>query len=382
MAPIEHRSGAEEGGKELEETTEESRVEQERRTPIEEAAKLSTQGEEEQNPTEWGPQMWTNRLLRHRPGLTRFFELRELKKPPGLTFDPSTMSLSVSPSFPRDLYFHEPMHHKTRPWIEKPMVQRARAWAELDQYDKRRVEQPSKEMNRTTKRRRGCTLSYATFVFGVCSRVQKNAREPVFTRWCKNVAPELPERLYGHIDGILPKDAEIYIEEHESYIKGHSGRVISCVWVAINASLSVAMRACNDLAIGKTPHPDWDILTPLLQRLCTLFQTNYDNTGGNQSGDKRKSVGEPRRGLPPLRDIAPPGHDIPVVLAFRQAYLLLIWKGGIEGKLVAQYQGHCVPMHQVGPKPDLDQVINELQLASLRQGADEGTISRTSGGKN
>lgn len=370
----------------LEDVSEKPTVEQEGPGFTEKAEGGKTQSsgttqrkEKPQLPT-WDPAMLVDSSgLVKRPGLTHFLEFRELKEPPGLEFDPSTMSLTVSPSFPRKLHFHPPTHHKTRPWIEKAFLQRAAKWTALDTVDKARVEQSTRTMNRTSRRHRGNTFSHVSLLQNAGSRVQKYIYEPAFVRWARNMAPSLPERLHAHLDGIVPEDVEIYIEDHESYVEGHTGRVASCIWVAINASYSISMRACNELAIGNQPHPDWDILTPILQNLYQWLQDTYTNQSPEEKEYRKADSQNPRRFLPLLRDMIPLGHDIPVVLAFRQKYLLFILKGGIDGKLIAQYTSHWLPVKE-GSNFDVDEKVNSLQLDRLRDGADEDAKPKISGG--
>lgn len=334
-----------------------------------------------QQPT-WGPDMWADSPLHSRPGIIRSLELRELKEPPGLIFDPLTNSLSVSPSFRRHLYYREPTHHKAKPWIGKAMLQRATAWLELDFLDRNRVIRPEKTSNRTTKRHLGMVAAYPMLISGTTNRVQKYRYDPAFVWWARALAPTLPERMFGHIDGIVSDDAFVYMEHHSSFVKDHTGRLLGCVWVAVNASFSVAMRTCDDLAIGKTPNPEWDILTPVLTNFCAWFRAEYHGQKEVPKKSEMTSVTNRRHDLPKLRDMIPPGHDIPVLLAFRHQYLLFIWKGGIDGKLVAQYQGHWLPLHEVGPKPDFDHQTNKLQQGHLRRGAAADTLPKASGGKS
>ncbi|ROW17148.1 hypothetical protein VPNG_01335 [Cytospora leucostoma] len=321
--------------------------------------------------------MWADSPLHRRPGLIRSLELRELKEPPGLTFDPLTNSLSVSPSFRRHLYYHEPTHHNAKPWVKKLMLQRTTAWLELDFLDRQRVLHLEKFSNRTTRRHRGMAFAYPILISGITNRVQKkkNQYDPAFVRWARYLAPTLPERMFGHIDGIVPDDASVYMEHHSSFVKDHPGRLLGCVWVAVNASFSVAMRTCDDLATGKTPNPEWDILTPVLTNFCAWFRAECH---GQKEGLEQFETVEttPRYDLPKIRDMIPPGHDIPILLAFRHQYLLFIWKGGIDGKLVAQYQGHWLPLHEVGPTPDYDSLTNKLQQGHLRRGAAADTLPK------
>lgn len=338
-----------------------------------------TRRKEQQGLPTWDPNIVAKSSLGRRPGLSQFLEFRELKKPPGLTFDIPTMSLSVSPDFMRNLHFHKATHHKARPWIEKACLQRAVNWTVLDETDMNRLVKSYKTMNRTSKRHRGNVFAQPSLLHNAASSLQKHRHEPSFVRWSRNVAPILPERLYGHLDGIVPEDVEIYIEDHKSYVKGHPDRIASCIWVSINAYWSVSMRACEALAIGNQPHPDWDIMTPVLVNFSTWFKETYHNQSENAKEYRKNNSHNPRRFLPLLRDMIPPGHDIPVVFAFRQKYLLFILKGGIEGELVAQYASHWLPIKEAS-KLDVDKEINELQLARLRDGEPEDAKTKTSGG--
>lgn len=335
--------------------------------------------------------MWEDTPLCRRPGLTRFLQLRELKNPPGMTFDPSTNSLSVSPTYLKKLYFHYPTHHKIRPWVEKAYMQRAQSWLELDLDDLSRVKLTSINKNRSAKRHRGNVLAHPVFTSGAANRVQKYNWDPAFVRMGKSLAPTLPERLYGHLDGIVPEDGTVFVEDHEGYIREVPGRVVSSVWVAVNASHGVTMRTCTDMVAGNPPNPEWDVLTPILSNFCKWFKDTYYNQRNMQEEGEEgeeNSPENPQRTSPLPRAMIPPEHDIPVVLAFRQKYLLFIWKGGIDGKLVAQYEGYWLPMNEVKKGDDnevtkgndVDKWTNKEQLASLRRGANPKTIPRTSGG--
>ncbi|ROW00567.1 hypothetical protein VSDG_03373 [Cytospora chrysosperma] len=337
------------------------------------------QTEEKQDLSTWDPEILAESSLGTRPGIAQFLELRELKKPPGLTFDVSTLSLSMSPDFMRNLHFHKPTHHKTRPWIERAFMQRAVKWAALERVDTDRVKNLQDIKNRTSHQHRGNVFAHPWLIHGAASRVQKHRHEPSFVRWLKNGAPTLPARLYGHLDGIVPEDAEIYVEDHRSYVKGYPDRIASCIWVGINAYWSVSMRACEALAIGNQPHPDWDVLTPVLENFCSWLKETYYNQKEGAHQYRQNIKHHSRQYWPLLRDMMPPGYDIPVVFAFRQKYLLFILKGGIDGELVAQYASHWLPVAEASTC-DGEREINELQLARLRDREPEDAVSKTSGG--
>ncbi|ROW06978.1 hypothetical protein VMCG_04041 [Cytospora schulzeri] len=371
----------------IEDASEEPAIEEEEEGPSSTVkAKAATpkgsgKGKQKQKekPSTWDPEIVADDSLANRPGLSQFLEFRELKKPAGLTFDLSTLSLSVSPSFSQDLHYHKPTHHKARPWVEKAVMQRAVKWKGLDIVDKTRISSPDKTMNRTARRHRGNVFAQPGLLYSAACSIQKHYHQPSFVRWARNVAPTLPERLYGHLDGIVPEDVDIYVEDHRSYLPDHPERIASCIWVAINAPWGVSMRACEALASGEQPHPDWDILTPVLKNFHTWLHLTYHKQKPNAREYRKTCSRNPRRYLPLLRDMMPPGHDIPVVFAFRQKYMLFVLKGGIDGKLVAQYASHWLPI-KGGSKADMDVEINQLQLTRLREGAAEDTRAKSSGG--
>lgn len=345
--------------------------------------------EVKQSPSSWDPEIIADCPgLARRPGLTRFMEFREMKEPPGMVFDIPTLSLSVAPSFPQNLHFHPPSHHKAKPWIQKACLTRAQAWSKIYTVDISRVKHPKATKNRTARRHRGTTFAHHILIQNLASAVQKHSYDPSYGQWAKEMGPSLPERLHAHLDGIAPKDVSFFIEDHFSYIKSHPGRIMSSIWVAINASYCVSMRACNDLASGNQPNPDWDVLTPVLEKFADWLQDTYANQhprgqmlkANNHRVNKAKESEETSQlYLPLIRDMMPPGHDIPVVFAFRHRYLLFILKGGVAGKLVAQYEGHWLPLAKVS-KYDADEEVNRMQLDRLRAGADEYAITKTSGG--
>lgn len=325
----------------------------------------------------WDPEMVVESSgLVNRPGLCRFMDLRELKQPPGLEFDVPTMSLSLSPSFLQNLHFHPPTHHKTRPWIEKALLQRTSSWTKLELVDKKRVEHHDTTINRTSKRHRGNTYSHLLLLQNASSSTQKHTHQPGIARWARGVAPFIPERLYGHLDGTVPEDMEIYVEDHRSYVKDHDERIVSCIWVAINASYSVSMRAFSELANDNKPNPDWDVLTPALRNFSKWLLDTCKNQRPNHLQYRATNRYNPRLYIPLLKDMIPPGHDVPVVFAFRQKYLLFILKGGINGKLVAQYESFWLPVRDASDVY-VDKEINKMQVKLLRAGADMYAICKS-----
>lgn len=316
-------------------------------------------------------------LLRRRSGIAKFLRLQELSHPPGMEFDLKTLSLSVHERFPQQLqYVWDVQHHLCKPWIRKAFLQRAEAWHSLDVYDLGRSNSTGdpKTKNSTRKRHMGATRGHPTTFFSLAIASQKAQGTYSFERSPALLGPRLPPRMLCHLDGMETGDVQVYTENYCL-----SGK-LSCVWVAINAPMRTAARNWEALARGEAPHPDEDTLAPILENLGQwLKEAHRDSRRRKPVNPEDEDAATrvpmqdargPEDKAPKARRTSPPPDAVPtvvpVILAWRQKYIWFLWTGGVDGKLVAQYASHWLPLDEVD-KRDMDVRIRFSQDAWRRR---------------
>lgn len=327
--------------------------------------------------------------LPSRPGIAKLLGLRELTDPPGMEFDLKSLSLSVHEEFPsrlRDVC--DSPQHQVKPWLTKALIQRAKAWELLDLYDLRRVSRPQRIMNKTNKRHFGATMGHPTTLSSLCAAAQKSQNNIVLKTWPHELGPVLPPWKLGHLDGMLRGDVRVYTETYRRFPQPpdpHPSLSYTTIWVAINAPLRTALRNWESLASGSAPHPDEDTLAPILQNFGQWLKGPYracqpwrdvtskpDNSspgmppaqGGSHDTQDDDLATKPHRATAPLRNDS---DAVPVVFAWHQKYIWFLWTGGFDGKLIAQYASHWLPLEEGNRAVDLDKEIWKVQQGKRNQ---------------
>lgn len=309
-----------------------------------------------------------------RGGVAGFLKLRPLTEAPGMVFDLNTMSLSVEPTFPERLqYVRDDKFLDSKPWVHKALLNRAKAWNKLDEYDMARLSGHLSgnvvAMNSTFKRHYGMNLSSYVAMRGLAARMKKSQGPPIWARWLDLLGPTVSPSWDAHIDGMEPRDVQVTIETHGQGQAGDGPRILSCVWVAINAPLRHATRDWESLAAGADSYTD--ALEPVLVNVARWLNDYYDKGNFHKFPYKvSKSEGSGstdlfRYELPSLRDMVPRDHVVPVVFAYRQKYIWFLWSGGIQGKLVAQYASHWLPISDANQLGDIDVLMRHRQEAMM-----------------
>lgn len=284
-----------------------------------------------------------------------------------MVFDLQSETLSLHPFFPERLhYVRDVVHHEVKPWINKAFTQRAEAWRLLDRADFLRVRDDQKDvaLNRTRARHRGNVMNQPAVLLNMAlPGVDKPKYKPFSVRWPVNLGVDLPSRWLGHLDGMKEDDAAVFVEFHGKK------PILTSILFTINSSYSQAQATWSALAqgrIGRTNYnrrSDINAFTPLLMSFCRWLKQTYQD---QKAGPKLyKNYSSPESGpLPVLRDSMPEAQVVPVIFAFRQKYIWFLWKGGIQGKLEAQYASHWLP---VWPGEDWDAKCLPLKRKLLKQ---------------
>lgn len=265
--------------------------------------------------------------------MVQFLGLREMKNPPGMEYDPVTKSFSFSKRlYTESIYDHQlTIPGFTVPYLVKSLTTRGDAWALLKSYDQRRLRLAGKIFNSTNKRHRGQCLSTVKNTFDLIQRAERPKRTRALL-WHNNIGPSM-EKTGPLLDDFLPEDVAVTMET-----VGTTPR-LSLVFVSINVSFKLAQDAWIALSSRREPKPGLDVFTPVVTRFCEWFTHTiaYQKTGSKEPKGNNEAT------LPMLRDIIDNGSgDFPVVFAFRDQYIWFMWKGGLEGKLIAQYTGSWI----------------------------------------